>query len=104
MPKEEEDKPLRQLLPPKIAAQIRMLLSRVDHKDPKLLAEEANTLWTLHGQPTAVGAMHVHMDLPSYTEDSAAAVNQGVVAFLPYKTPMAMPFLDGGEKGVTAEW
>jgi hypothetical protein len=50
-----------------------MLLSRVDHKDPKQLAEEADALWTLHGQLAAVATMPVPTKLLSYTEDSKVA-------------------------------
>jgi hypothetical protein len=58
--------------------EIRVLLSRVDHKDPKLLAEEADALWTLHGQPAAIAAVPAVFDLPVMAEDSTvAAVRQG---------------------------
>jgi hypothetical protein len=41
----------------RLLREIRVLLSRVDHKDPKLLAEEVDALWTLQGQPAAIAAL-----------------------------------------------
>ncbi len=48
----------------RLSRKIGVLLSRVNDKDLKLLAEEADTQWTLHRQPMAVAALHVPMDLP----------------------------------------
>jgi hypothetical protein len=63
----------------RLPREIRVLLSRVDHKDPKLLAEEADALWTLHGQPAAIAAVPAAFDLPITAEDSTvAAVRQGI--------------------------
>jgi hypothetical protein len=39
----------------------------VDYKDPKLLVEEADAMWTLQRQPTVVATMPITMDLPSST-------------------------------------
>jgi hypothetical protein len=65
-----------------VPREIRAQLSRVDHKCPKLLAQEADTLWTLwiryafnkyrsetlfirmHGQPVEVAAMPVPIEFP----------------------------------------
>jgi hypothetical protein len=62
----------------RLPRELRVLLSRVDHKDPKLLAEEADALWTLHGQPAAVAAIPAALDLPVFPEDgTVAALRQG---------------------------
>jgi hypothetical protein len=62
----------------RLPREIRVLLSRVDHKDPKLLAEEADALWTLHGQPVAIAAVPAVFDLPLTVDDATvAAVRHG---------------------------
>ncbi len=62
----------------RLPREIRVLLSRVDHKDPKLLAEEADALWSLHGQPAAIAAVPGTTDVPVFQEDSTvAALRQG---------------------------
>jgi hypothetical protein len=62
----------------RLPREIRVLLSRVDHKEPKLLAEEADALWSLHGQPAAIAAMPCTADVPVFQEDSTvAALRQG---------------------------
>jgi hypothetical protein len=62
----------------RLPREIRVLLSRVDHKDPKLLAEEADALWSLHGQPAAIAAVPGTMDVPVFQEESTvAALRQG---------------------------
>jgi hypothetical protein len=58
----------------RLPCEIRALLSRVDHKDPKLLAEKADALWTLHGQPAAIAAVPAAFDLPITADDSTVAV------------------------------
>jgi hypothetical protein len=76
----------------RLPREIRVLLSRVDHKDPKLLAEEADALWTLHGQSAAIAAVPAVFDLPVTADDSTvAAVRQGNGATL-----------GGGEAAVAA--
>ncbi len=58
--------------------EIRVLLSCVDHKDPKLLVEGADTLWSLHGQPAAIAAVPGAVDVPVYQEEpTVAALRQG---------------------------
>jgi hypothetical protein len=62
----------------RLPREIRVLLSRVDHKDLKLLAEEADALWSLHGQPAAIAAVPGTADVPVFQEDSTvAALHQG---------------------------
>jgi hypothetical protein len=62
----------------RLPREIRVLLSRVDHKDPKLLAEEADALWSLHGQPAAIAAVPCAVEVPVFQEDSTvAALRQG---------------------------
>ena len=58
----------------RLPREIRVLLSRVDHKDPKLLAEEADALWTLYSQPAAVAAVPTSVEFTGcllYTSDAA---------------------------------
>jgi hypothetical protein len=62
----------------RLPREIRVLLSRVDHKDPKLLAEEADALWMLHGQPAVIAAVLAAFDLLITADESpVAAVRQG---------------------------
>jgi hypothetical protein len=57
----------------RLPREIRVLLSRVDHKDPKLLAEEADPLWSLHGQPAAIATMPGTVDIPLFQEEGTVA-------------------------------
>ncbi len=42
---------------PRLPREIRVLLTKVDHKDPKALAEQANELWALHTHDSMVAAV-----------------------------------------------
>jgi hypothetical protein len=55
----------------RLPREIRVLLSEVDHKDPKVLASQADRLWGLHESPAAV--MPVLAEQP-FLEDSINAV------------------------------
>jgi hypothetical protein len=56
-PRGEEKNNLWCLFLQQLPNEIRFLMSRVDHKDPKLLAEEADALWTLYRKPAATAAI-----------------------------------------------
>jgi hypothetical protein len=43
----------------RLPREIRVLLARVDHKDPKELAEQADHFWGLHETPTSIAAVTV---------------------------------------------
>jgi hypothetical protein len=43
----------------RLPREIRMLLARVDHKDPKELAEQADHFWGLHDTPTNIATVTV---------------------------------------------
>ncbi len=41
----------------RLPRKIRVLLTKVDHKDPKALAEQADELWALHTHDSVVAAV-----------------------------------------------
>ncbi len=50
----------------RLPREIRVLLTKVDHKDPKALAEQADELWALHTHDSVVAAMQeLSMDEPA---------------------------------------
>jgi hypothetical protein len=55
----------------RLPREIRVLLSEVDHKDPKALASQADRLWGLHDSPAVV--MPVLAEQP-FLEDGINAV------------------------------
>jgi hypothetical protein len=59
----------------RIPWEIQVLLAKVDHKDPKALAEQADHYWGLHEGPLPVAAITVAEQLPE--EQLVAAVRAG---------------------------
>jgi hypothetical protein len=57
--------------------ELRILLARANHKDPKKLVDEADNLWGMHVAPTKQLAAMAVVDEP---EVSVAAVRQAVKA------------------------
>jgi hypothetical protein len=58
----------------RLPREIRVLLAKVDHKDPKQLAEQADHYWGLHDSPATVAAVSPAADIPE--ENLVAAVRQ----------------------------
>jgi hypothetical protein len=55
----------------RLPREIRVLLAKVDHKDPKELAEQADHYWGLHDSPATVAAVSPAVDNP---DDGLVAV------------------------------
>jgi hypothetical protein len=61
----------------RLPREIQVLLSWVDHKDPKVLAEKGDARWTLHGQLAAVATIPPCADAPPvYDEQLVAACEE----------------------------